>query len=527
MGTVFLISCRCGTEHYLCAEHSEKFVKEVQTALSKVLVRKGDNCRTPLERACIILGHQKLGSILQNMGVTGIDTVQCNGKLQVSEKVVVSEKKLKKRAAQQTAKHNSSLPSTSSIMSRSPGKVSSVPSDGADTTSSDSQSTGSSGLYQHQGSSVGETHRYYKTVMCKYGESCAFGDRCSYAHHESEIRGSYACYDLTGNGSGYACNLPEYDVPDLSRLAQFIPGVSHPPSQEFHMKQEDFPDLNTATSGSKCVESSVQPDEDDTFDLSELTKAILDPGYSPVSAPISTSSPGSSPQGCVGYSSPERSVGSLYGNCGFTYGGTCNTSAASLPSVSSTLAVPYPQQQCSTQPGIDGDAVQFNTFPVVEWLRHYGMGVYLWSGNVRCWTEYAMHIPSSLCQFIEHNLQQLKNNSGCEMWLDSDFLSGHREVFLVMHRGEDGEPSNIAMLSAMNGISQLMESVYSPPSNGIATNVNNTYEYGSQYYSSQTLGCVDFQSSNQYQQYSHGSSSNQMHEYEQQYQAHAPQTAGW
>jgi hypothetical protein len=89
--------------------------------------------------------------------------------------------------------------------------------------------------------------------------------------------------------------------------------------------------------------------------------------------------------------------------------------------------------------------------------------MYHWSGDRSEWTEYALYIPTDYASFIAgpagKRIEELKQRSGCRMWMDREKLRGRDENFLVFHRGSSGQPSNMSMNIALDLVSAVMRQV--------------------------------------------------------------------
>jgi hypothetical protein len=117
--------------------------------------------------------------------------------------------------------------------------------------------------------------------------------------------------------------------------------------------------------------------------------------------------------------------------------------------------------------GIDKDILRADMcrsmFPSVAWLSDYGISMYHWSGDRSEWTEYALYIPTDYASFIAgpagKRIEELKQRSGCRMWMDREKLRGRDENFLVFHRGSSGQPSNMSMNIALDLVSAVMRQV--------------------------------------------------------------------
>jgi hypothetical protein len=111
------------------------------------------------------------------------------------------------------------------------------------------------------------------------------------------------------------------------------------------------------------------------------------------------------------------------------------------------------------------DLLPADSFPVVSWLRDYEMHMFRWSGNATEWTEYAMRLRPDIAAYLEAPgagdgapaaaLAMLRKRSGCEIRLETDSLYGKMERFLVFVRGDSGQPSNAAMVLALDLASQM------------------------------------------------------------------------
>eukprot|EP01035_Chromulina_nebulosa_P031216 gene31216-41592_t len=114
-----------------------------------------------------------------------------------------------------------------------------------------------------------------------------------------------------------------------------------------------------------------------------------------------------------------------------------------------------------------------NAFPSVIWLRHYGMHMYMWAGDTKEWTEYAMHIPSDFLHIFLGNdalikISDVMRISGCEVWISEEMLEGRKEKFIVFKRGYSGQPSNSAMNIALDLISTSLKQYFSTLSTGVS-----------------------------------------------------------
>lgn len=115
----------------------------------------------------------------------------------------------------------------------------------------------------------------------------------------------------------------------------------------------------------------------------------------------------------------------------------------------------------NTNPGIDHDILQEGAFPSVSWLRQYNMHMYRWAGDNEEWTEYAMHVPHEQMTVVlgldpKATLQEISRLSHCDVWMDEELLGGSKEKFIVFLRGSSGKPSNAAMTTALELISEIM-----------------------------------------------------------------------
>jgi hypothetical protein len=116
---------------------------------------------------------------------------------------------------------------------------------------------------------------------------------------------------------------------------------------------------------------------------------------------------------------------------------------------------------------MDADVLPEHAFSSVAWLRPYGMHMYRWSGNSSEWTEYAMHLPQEVADLIVGpapdypKLADIASRSGCKMWVDQEHLHGSKATFLVMQRGQSGQPSNARMANALDLISVSVRHVLS------------------------------------------------------------------
>eukprot|EP00607_Mallomonas_marina_P000382 CAMPEP_0182434944 /NCGR_PEP_ID=MMETSP1167-20130531/72727_1 /TAXON_ID=2988 /ORGANISM="Mallomonas Sp, Strain CCMP3275" /LENGTH=498 /DNA_ID=CAMNT_0024625395 /DNA_START=15 /DNA_END=1508 /DNA_ORIENTATION=- len=428
-----------------------------------------------------------------------------------------------------------------------------------------------------------ESKANYKTIMCRYGKNCMFGDRCSFAHNESELR--------TFNTTARSFTNSNASSADPSEVLQ----VNALPPKPFIMQAEDFPQLSNKAKPSIEIskdhnETSDQRSNDNHTQThsrnSSLTNSIQQPiiienellsngnyneyindhdiignqnwGNGNISE-LSVSAVGSTSN--FGYlsssllSSTHQNVTALQqhhelvnglsnDSLGSSYfssllppsidihlnqdtnhpNNNTNTNTFSLSSINNdldpiistvsssvlnSLSISDPLQTLSDTPyyhfissssslhsssipitsnsstptsitplhnqshmnnnipinpstGIDADIVPPKTFPTVDWLRNHNMSMYLWSGNEHAWTEFAMHIPSLYIEQIKYVLPGLIYRSGCQMWIDYDYLESTYESFLVMRRGENGDPANMAMVRALQGLSSFLSELLFP-----------------------------------------------------------------
>jgi hypothetical protein len=119
--------------------------------------------------------------------------------------------------------------------------------------------------------------------------------------------------------------------------------------------------------------------------------------------------------------------------------------------------------------GIDKDMVRpercQEMFPSIAWLDSFGLSLYHWSGDQKEWTAYALYLPQEFLSVFLFNdgarLKEFRERSGCSMWIDKERLRGKVESFLVFHRGASGQPSNMAMNTALDLVSALLRQVIS------------------------------------------------------------------
>jgi len=157
--------------------------------------------------------------------------------------------------------------------------------------------------------------------------------------------------------------------------------------------------------------------------------------------------------------------GSLGAVTGFTRPTTASPSMLLSHSPPPSLAMP-------PSSGIDSDLLPEMKFPSVAWLRQLGMHMYQWAGDNKEWTEYAMHVPAPYTQvFLGPDpivkLQDLSRMSGCEMWAEEEMLEGRSEKFIVLRRGYNGDPANVAMNHALEFISTSMNQYITKFSPGV------------------------------------------------------------
>jgi hypothetical protein len=160
------------------------------------------------------------------------------------------------------------------------------------------------------------------------------------------------------------------------------------------------------------------------------------------------------PPSLVGHVSKSPST-SAFGSPSF---GNLSTSAIGPPP---QLKIPPAMSSLPKEEhgGIDGDVLSDSVFPAVAWLRQHDMCMYRWAGDSLEWTEYAMHLPRAVLEFIAGEgegggqLLELQRNSGCKMWVAREVLRGKEASFLVFLRGSTGQPSNACMNLALDLIS--------------------------------------------------------------------------
>eukprot|EP01041_Mallomonas_annulata_P014597 gene14597-31067_t len=444
-----------------------------------------------------------------------------------------------------------------------------------------------------------ESKSNYKTTLCRYGKHCLYGERCSFAHSDTELR----CFSTSGKpiNSPITNNLP---------LAE-PPGVSLPP-KPFIMQAEDFPDLpkpvikenkekdenheheiistcdteinignsnlnipnsnhmnmntnNTSNTWGKansnmsqetssiCSESSLGENES-SLGLGYLCASLTSPfqlqqqdilnqhhsiipgqGHGHLSSQIDStsmyfssllesSSMETSPSFSLATLTDDRPTVTLTSSVtdqlmpettSFFHflSSTSSTNSTIINSTNNNninnidnnnhnnnitnnninnnhtnilgninlnsnsnnnnTTIGNSNSNLNLNNGIDSDIVPPKTFPTVEWLRLYNMAIYMWSGNDRAWTEFAMHVPNIYINQINSILPELIQKSTCQMWIDYDYLKGSYESFLIMRRGENGESSNFAMNKALEIISNFFNEIllYSKQDgNGIGNN---------------------------------------------------------
>ena len=130
----------------------------------------------------------------------------------------------------------------------------------------------------------------------------------------------------------------------------------------------------------------------------------------------------------------------------------------------------------TTAVGIDADIMPESAFPSVTWLRTYRMHMYMWAGDTKEWTEYAMHLPSEFLHIFLGNDALIKISdviriSGCEVWISEEMLEGRAEKFIVFKRGYSGQPSNSAMNVALDLISASLKQYFSTLSAGVSSHL--------------------------------------------------------
>jgi hypothetical protein len=107
--------------------------------------------------------------------------------------------------------------------------------------------------------------------------------------------------------------------------------------------------------------------------------------------------------------------------------------------------------------GIEGDILPDHYFPSIAWLRQYGMSMYRWSGDSSDWLEFALNLPPDIAPLLVgadgSKVNELQAQSGCKIWIDREVLRGADALFLVFHRGANGQPSNANMNLALDIIS--------------------------------------------------------------------------
>ena len=160
-------------------------------------------------------------------------------------------------------------------------------------------------------------------------------------------------------------------------------------------------------------------------------------------------------------------IGGSVGNLGHAQLSLSRPSTVS-PNIMLSAQTPPPVQTPSigSAVGIDADIMPENAFPSVIWLRQYGMHMYMWAGDTKEWTEYAMHIPSDFLHIFLGTDALIKISdviriSGCEAWISEEILEGRKEKFIVFKRGYSGQPSNSAMNVALDLISTSVKQYFS------------------------------------------------------------------
>lgn len=121
---------------------------------AKTIIRQSSNMRVTLEQLCISFAHRKLAAVIASLTTktSDTDTSLCVGKLDVAEVTQPRKKKTPKPTPKTVLNLNFEAPSP---------KTRTISDLSMDT-------AGSDGYFPY----------YYKTIMCRYGENCLFGDQC-------------------------------------------------------------------------------------------------------------------------------------------------------------------------------------------------------------------------------------------------------------------------------------------------------------------------------------------------------------
>jgi hypothetical protein len=242
-----------------------------------------------------------------------------------------------------------------------------------------------------------EINPNYRTLMCRKGAECKFGDNCTYAHSLAELRTP----TYTGN------------TPPLGAAS---------PSQDntFTMQTMDFPNLAPVgnKAGDKGESISVWASAPE-----EVPKTGNGGGYRGALTAVSNVAPPLSV-------SPVAPVVSL---------------AVATPAVSAQLPTTYVD--------IEKELVPFKTFAVVDWMRSYDMAMYVWNPG-----EYAIHVPQQFHALMTTNVKFIRALTGCPVSMESEFLRGSLSNFLVIRAGENGdEIQSKAFQRVLEAVSTLVQ----------------------------------------------------------------------
>ena len=103
-----------------------------------------------------------------------------------------------------------------------------------------------------------------------------------------------------------------------------------------------------------------------------------------------------------------------------------------------------------------------DAFPVVGWLRKFGMCMYRWSADVNDWSQVALHVRQDVVAFVVgqdgSGLVDLYKHSNCQVTLERQILQGLQENFLVFNRGPQGHPLNQNMMYALQIVGDRIRS---------------------------------------------------------------------